>query len=534
MVSRGQDRWSRASLRTQIAVLMTTVTIATLIVTFGVMSWSELRSYEQQVVERLATEAEIVATGSEAAVAFDDPEAATETLAALKAAPHVQSAKLLRPDGTELATYLRAGRTETAAADTLQRSVDVLSQGKAIGSLEIVAGRDQLYAALYSRAMTSLIVLGLAVMLTLVLAFRLGAVVAGPVTKLTTTARKIADAGDYTVRAGVSGSGEVRDFVEVFNEMIERIDKRDQALTSANEEIARSSRALVDASRRAGMAEMAVGVLHNVGNALTSVLVSASLVGETGERFEMDRVRGALKMLSEEASDAETQALALQYLDKMGARHEGLVTTIRTEVDALLSRLEHVQAIIAQQQDTARGGSNVIETVALDGLVDAALELVGDTIQRHGIEVVREFAPTDPFPVDRHKVLQILVNLLTNAKHAIVQESKERTITVVIRRLDESKAEIMVRDTGMGISASNIGRVFEAGFTTRKDGHGFGLHASANAAAEMGGELDAKSAGEHEGATFRLSLVNTPQPVSTSEHSETAPKTAPKTASHAD
>ena len=116
-------------------------------------------------------------------------------------------------------------------------------------------------------------------------------------------------------------------------------------------------------------------------------------------------------------------------------------------------------------------------------------------------------------PVDKHKVLQILVNLISNAKYALSDsDAKERQLTIAISRQpsrassDDGFAEVSITDNGIGIARENLIRIFGHGFTTKKNGHGFGLHSGALAAKEMGGSLSVQSAGPGKGATFTLSL----------------------------
>ncbi len=508
MEGRVLGRWSAAPLRTQIAVLITTLTSLTLLVTFGVLAWAQVGHYDRKVAERLETEAEIIAAGSEATLVFDDAEQAHETLQALRAAPHIVRARLLRADGSELARY-EADVDAKAGEDHLIQTYSVTSGDEGVGALELVAGRGRLYAALNAQAAAAVLALLAALLVTVVVSSRIGAIVAGPFSNLTKTARRIADAGDYSVRATASGTGEVGDFVTVFNDMIECVEDRDRALNQANQEIARGSHALAEASRRAGMAEMAVGVLHNVGNALTSVLVSAALVDETVRGLDHERLGQAATLL--DGPDPAKRIAAQKYIRKMTTRQAQLIERVEGELGTLLSRLEHVQAIIAQQQDNAAGGSNVIQQVGLGDLAESALDLVSDSLERHGVDVLKEFDSIPPFPVDRHKVLQILVNLLNNAKQSIVAHGQRAAITVRVCRDGDDHALISVDDTGGGIAAQHLDRVFEAGFTTRKDGHGFGLHASANAAREMGGTLSAASDGPGRGASFVLRLSSAAQ-----------------------
>jgi signal transduction histidine kinase len=147
------------------------------------------------------------------------------------------------------------------------------------------------------------------------------------------------------------------------------------------------------------------------------------------------------------------------------------------------------------------------EVLPVHTLIEDALQLNMDSFARHHIAVVREYDQVPPVTVDKHKALQILVNLLRNAKHAMDDsEPNEKRLTLRIRRLNETTVAIIVTDAGVGIAPENLTRIFSHGFTTRKDGHGFGLHSAALAAQQMGGRLLAQSEGPGRGATFTLEL----------------------------
>ena len=158
------------------------------------------------------------------------------------------------------------------------------------------------------------------------------------------------------------------------------------------------------------------------------------------------------------------------------------------------------------QQSYARL-SGVTEALPAEVLVEDALRMNDVALGRHGVRVVREYAPVPLISVDKHKVLQILVNLIRNAKHAMDDSPiSQKTLTLVIQLGESGMVHILIRDTGMGIPAENLTRIFQHGFTTKKEGHGFGLHSGANAAKEMGGRLTARSEGAGRGAEFTLEL----------------------------
>jgi len=157
------------------------------------------------------------------------------------------------------------------------------------------------------------------------------------------------------------------------------------------------------------------------------------------------------------------------------------------------------------QQDYARV-SGVAETLSIQDLVEDSLRLNSGALDRHAIKLVREYSEMKPVLVDKHKVLQILVNLIRNAKHSFDHSGvKEKQITLRIIN-ENNRIKISIIDNGVGIPAENLIRIFNHGFTTKKDGHGFGLHSGALTAKELGGTLTAFSAGSGRGSTFTLEL----------------------------
>jgi len=175
------------------------------------------------------------------------------------------------------------------------------------------------------------------------------------------------------------------------------------------------------------------------------------------------------------------------------------------ELDQLCVNIEHIKQIVAMQQTYAKV-SGVKEIINVIELVEASLHINEGTLNRHRVEIIHEFEPVPPINVEKHKILQILVNLIRNAKHACQDSGRQdRRVTVrVVNR--EDWIRICVIDNGVGIPPENMTRIFNHGFTTRKDGHGFGLHSGALAAKELGGSLTAQSDGPGQGAMFTLAL----------------------------
>jgi C4-dicarboxylate-specific signal transduction histidine kinase len=177
------------------------------------------------------------------------------------------------------------------------------------------------------------------------------------------------------------------------------------------------------------------------------------------------------------------------------------------KMESVGQHIEHIKQIVAMQQNYAKV-SGTSENLSAVELVEDALHINIAAFNRHGIEVVREFEPRVPAVcVDRHKVLQILINLLRNAKHAMAELSNDdKRLVIRVGEASDGQVRISIRDNGVGISAEHLTKIFNHGFTTKKDGHGFGLHSGANAAKEMGGSLSAYSDGPGKGAELTLEL----------------------------
>lgn len=280
----------------------------------------------------------------------------------------------------------------------------------------------------------------------------------------------------------------------------------------AEAELEGTHRRLLDISRQAGMAEVATSVLHNVGNVLNSVNISCSVVADKVRKSRIGNVEKAAHLLAEHQQDLATfftsnpTGLKLpDFLSKLAGWLSKEQAEVLHELRLLGHNIEHIKDIVAMQQNYARI-SGVTETVDVIDLVEDSLRMNAGALTRHEVQPVREYQEVPPITVEKHKVLQILVNLIRNAKYACDESGrKDKRMTVRVTTGD-GHVQIAVIDNGVGIPAENLTRIFGHGFTTRKDGHGFGLHSAVLAAQEMGGRLHAQSDGPGAGATFTLEL----------------------------
>lgn len=306
------------------------------------------------------------------------------------------------------------------------------------------------------------------------------------------------------------------------------------------EELEKAHRAVVDASHAAGMAEVATGVLHNVGNVLNSLNISSSVIASGLRQSKAESLGKVAALLREHQSDLA------RYLteDAKGKRIPEFIGSLARhavdererllgEVASLQKNIDHIKEIVSMQQAYATM-VGVVEPLDPEMLMEDALRINAGALARHQVQVTKDFQFVPPVLGEKAKILQILVNLIRNAKYACGDATRsDKTITLRIRVAPasatassapdasdapgigtlppaEPRIQLIVEDNGVGIPPENLTRIFRHGFTTRKDGHGFGLHHGANAAREMKGALSVHSAGPGQGAAFILELPASP------------------------
>jgi len=282
---------------------------------------------------------------------------------------------------------------------------------------------------------------------------------------------------------------------------------------------------LLETSRLAGMAEVATTVLHNVGNVLNSVNISANMISDRLKNSKGNNVAKAAALMDEHADhlaefmtqDPKGRQLPT-FLKQLGGRLEEEKHAILQESASLAKNVDHIKDIIAAQQSYAKI-AGVTETFKITEALEVALSMNASALARHDVRVSREYDPAVPaVTLERHKVLQILVNVIRNAKQACDEAAPtEKHLTIRVTTAS-GRVRVALTDNGIGIAAENLTRIFNHGFTTKKEGHGFGMHSGALAAKEMGGSLSVQSAGPGTGATVTLELPcqpSAPKPATT-------------------
>ena len=272
---------------------------------------------------------------------------------------------------------------------------------------------------------------------------------------------------------------------------------------------------LLETARTAGKSELATGILHNVGNVLNSVNISASLVGQRLDDLcigDLERLADVLSQHSADLSTFLTEDPRGKHIEPFLGALVGQLkeerASIRDEVQSLTDGIEHICELIKSQQGIAKKTS-LLEYTNLAERFDEALMITqkaqGESSQ---LVVIKRYEQLPEIEIDKHRLLEILVNLIQNARQATSGPSQE--VLLELRQAENGMIALSVADNGCGIAKEDLIRIFSMGYTTRDDGHGFGLHSCANEAKEMGGSLRVESDGVGRGACFTLEVPETP------------------------
>lgn len=285
-----------------------------------------------------------------------------------------------------------------------------------------------------------------------------------------------------------------------------RVEERTRELKDTQSE-------LLDTARLAGMAEIATNVLHNVGNVLNSVNISADLVSRKLRSSKAQGLGKAMQLINARNGDLgtfltqdEKGKLLPGYLNQLVDAIALEQHSMTDELAQLTKSVDHIKDIVATQQSYA-GANNLTEPLHISELLEDALRMNSGALTRHHVTVIKEYNDVPQVMGDKHRLLLILINLISNAKYAMSDLSnRPRKMTLGVKIIEDTTLQISVKDDGEGIAPENMTRIFAHGFTTRKEGHGFGLHSCALAAIEMNGHLSAHSDGPGKGAQFTLQI----------------------------
>ena len=270
---------------------------------------------------------------------------------------------------------------------------------------------------------------------------------------------------------------------------------------------------IADLSHRAGMAEVANSVLHNIGNVLNSVNVSVSVIRQQLKSTPLNKLPPMVELLKQNESDLSTfltsdekGKLFPRFLEMLSEQWQAEHATLIAESNQLRDSVQHINDIISKQQSLS-GQLGVHEIFNVAELIRSTFSFHETSFTRANIQIIFDLEDKLLWNGDRSKFTQIMLNLIVNAEESLVASSTSpHQLQISSHRCPDGHLEIKVQDNGCGISQEIMHKLFSYGFTTKPTGHGFGLHASALAAQDMGGTLQAFSDGIGMGATFVLSV----------------------------
>jgi len=311
----------------------------------------------------------------------------------------------------------------------------------------------------------------------------------------------------------------------------EEVEKRTRELRESNVSLAKevaerqqaesnlrtAQKRLVETAHRAGMADVASEVLHNVGNILNSVNVTTTQMSEIVAGSKADALVKVTALLDEHRDNLGaflSEDSKGKHIPVFLSEVSGLLKSERDRLAEMLTGLaknvQHIKDTITTQQSYARV-SGMEEPTSIEEVIEDALQINRAGLERHGTRLVLELEPLPPVQVNKQKVVQILVNLINNGKYALsYRKGADKVMCIRLYRYGEDSFRVEVIDNGIGIAQENLTKIFRHGFTTKTNGHGFGLHSGALAAKEMGGSLSVESGGPGHGAKFTLELPYKP------------------------
>ncbi len=543
------------SIKTKLNLLAISAASIALLFSSAAFFYTDVQRIRSSTVTQLSALASVVGANSTAALQFDDSLSAAEMLESLQQQPAVEMAVLYDENDDVFATFSRSNAAVEASSKPppsgaqftedghLALAQPIIHDSRTVGTIYVHSSLEEVNEQFLRHAVIVAVIFVVALAVTAMISSYLQRIISRPVLELADTARRVSTTRDFSLRVVKHFDDELGVLFDQFNSMLSeiqlgeselqnardelerRVEERTAQLTRSNEELSRevteriraeteleeTHHQLMATARRAGMAEIATGVLHNVGNVLNGINVSATLMVERLRQSKIDQLGRAVNLL-EEHDDDLGQFLSSDSKGQQVPQFLRIVTDhlleeqreITEEANTLATKVDHVKAIIATQQ-TYAGATGVIQTFDIADVLEESIKLQAASFERHRITIRREFTKLPPILADKERLLQIFVNLVKNAKEAMQDAHTENTLTFRTLLVDENvRAEIS--DTGVGIAEENITRVFSHGFTTKASGHGFGLHSCANAAQAMGGSLSVISDGPGMGSTFVLVL----------------------------
>jgi two-component system NtrC family sensor kinase len=368
--------------------------------------------------------------------------------------------------------------------------------GRPVMTLRVDVPRDVTLRGHAAVTYASIYLVGAAVVVLVLLVTVLNRLILTPLAVVTRHAVALDEGKDLTTRLDLARTDEIGVLARELDRMVARV--------------AESRTQLVDQSFQAGFAELAKGVLHNLGNAMTPIGVRLANLRERLRAAPSDDAEQAVAELQAGPVDPQRSADLEEFLRLACRELAGTVRAAQADVEVMTRQATAIQTALAEQMRSARN-EHVIEPVRLTELVAQSLEIVPDSCrQRLVVDSDDTLRKLGVVRVARTVLRLILQNLIINAADAVRDAGKEKGVlrvsAEITREAERQQLHLQFQDDGVGIPAQNLERVFEKGFSTKspETNHGIGLHWCANAINALGGRIWAASEGPGRGTSMHL------------------------------
>jgi signal transduction histidine kinase len=529
---------SKISIKSKLVRMQLTLAFLILLTAAMAFTLNDLFIFKRSVERSLEAMARVLSQNLAPTLAFSDQNEATKILSSLQSEPSISSAYLLDNQSQTFAKY-GGGREQAQPNDKMPGFERSHLRGSHLVFYYAIMQESELKGTLYLEAdlwafaaeyksymwvLTSVLLVGL--LMSFGLAHLIQRSLSRPIKTLAETAKAISSSGNYSLRMSPEIANdhiaEISLLSTQFNQMLDQIEAKDEKILAANSELEKKvelrtlelkeiQKTALQNAHAAGMAEIATGILHNIGNIVNSVNTSVEEIGDIMQKSKLAgfiRANEMLKVNIHRAGEFLTLdpkgKLLPEYYLKIGETLQEEHTHLKNESAALTKKMALIKDVIQTQQEYAKKDL-FFEELSLSQITEEILELQMNSLHRHEITIVKSYQPARPVRVQRVKFAHILMNLVKNAKEAMAhQPSGHRKLHIEIEEQHSAGVILRITDSGDGIDPKNLEKIFNHGFTTKQSGHGFGLHFCANAMTEMGGKMVVESKGAGHGATFVL------------------------------
>jgi signal transduction histidine kinase/ActR/RegA family two-component response regulator len=509
------------SIKKKLTFIVMVTSIFSLLLAGGAYITYDIITQREAMVRNVAMLSEIIGANSTADLAFNDQQSAEENLAKLRVNPHIVASCIYKKNGEILASYVRGDMAGKLTLPPLQNEGfhfvgDFLNQFKGIyldnrqiGTVYVQFDLRELHARVLRFVAIVFVIILAASLVALLLSSRLQRVISQPLLSLAETANTISREKNYSIRAESHGRDEIGTLIEGFNEMLSQIQERDTKLEEYSEGleelVARRTEELKAANEKLRLQMMETHKIEE-------------------ELFRTRQLESIGILAGGIAHDFNNLLTAI-----MG--NTSLAKILVSPNDKIHNRLEDIEKASIRARDLtqqlltfSKGGAPIRKVASIADVIKESgrFALMGSK-SRYELSLQEELWPVE---VDEGQISQVINNLVINADHAmpegglihICAENMELQAGEVVTLPMGKYVRISITDSGIGIAAEHLDKIFTPYFTTKQKGSGLGLATSYSIIKKHNGLLTVESE-IGRGTTFRIYLPASEKDVSKSEES---------------